>query len=295
MIKKLLLSALFFFGGRGIQAQGQADLVVFSYNRPLQLYAYLESLYKFTTGLGEVTIVYRADDDYVQGYEELVQAFPNARFWRQGPQPELDFKALTLAAAFGTPSDYVVFAVDDMIVTEKIDLTRCTALLRQQSAYGFYLRLGKNITYNYMQKKAAPLPAMHKVEKKVRSWLFSEAVSHWNYPHTVDMTIFAKADIKQILTDLPFTNPNILEASWAKLKPIKNKGLCFSYSKVVNIPLNLVQEEFLNNYQMDLYTAEELQVRFEAGLKIDIDLLAGINNSSPHIDYEPEFITRNTT
>ncbi len=295
MIKKLLLTMLFLSAGKRIQEQKQADLVVFSYNRPLQLYAFLESLYKFTSGLGDVTVIYRTDDEYSCGYDELQQEFHNVHFWQQGAEPELDFKNLTLTATFETPNDYVFFAVDDMIVTEEIDLTRCTALLEQELAYGFYLRLGKNITYNYMERKSCRLPRGMEVEAEIFRWKFKDGTGPWGYPHTVDMTLFAKEDIKQTLSDLPFINPNTFEARWARLKPLKSDGLCFLHSKVVNIPINLVQDVFLHNNNMNLYSTKELQERFEAGLKIDVARLAGINNSSPHIDYEPEFIARHAT
>ena len=41
---------------------GNADLVIFSYNRPLQLYALLESITNYVTGLDKIMVIYRSSD-----------------------------------------------------------------------------------------------------------------------------------------------------------------------------------------------------------------------------------------
>ena len=63
----------------------KADLVVFSYDRPLQLYAFLESTEKYVTGVGDLVVIYRASSEQFQkGYEVVEADFPGAMFWLQG-------------------------------------------------------------------------------------------------------------------------------------------------------------------------------------------------------------------
>ena len=51
-----------------------ADLVIFSYDRPLQLYAFLESVQRYVTGLSKISVICRmSDGQYRQGYE-IIQA-----------------------------------------------------------------------------------------------------------------------------------------------------------------------------------------------------------------------------
>ena len=78
------------------QKAEKADLIIFSYNRPLQLYALLESVQKDVTGLGETTVLYRADGPFAAGYEKVKAAYPQVQFRAQGIDPASDFKPLTL-------------------------------------------------------------------------------------------------------------------------------------------------------------------------------------------------------
>jgi len=95
-----------------------------------------------------------------------------------------------------------------------------------------------------------------------------------------------------LFEQLNFNSPNTLEGSWALSKPLAGVGLFYEKSKIVNIPLNLVQQE-ANNPHMDLYSVQELLEKFEQGFKIDINPLYGIENESAHIAYEPTFVSRN--
>jgi len=53
-----------------------ADVVVFSYNRPIQLYAFLESAENLMTGAGEVHVIYRADTQELSaGYDVVAHDF----------------------------------------------------------------------------------------------------------------------------------------------------------------------------------------------------------------------------
>lgn len=61
----------------------KTDLIIFSYNRPMQLYALLESIQQHITGLNTTTILYRADTDYEQAYQEVIKAFDRSTFIKQ--------------------------------------------------------------------------------------------------------------------------------------------------------------------------------------------------------------------
>jgi hypothetical protein len=75
----------------------KADLVVFSYDRPMQLYAFLESTYMYLDNLGEIRVIYRASDErYEASYCIVKEDFPNVFYMKQGNSPQDDFKPLTL-------------------------------------------------------------------------------------------------------------------------------------------------------------------------------------------------------
>lgn len=271
------------------------DVLVFSYNRPLQLYALLESIDKQVTGVNQIFVLYRADTEYAKAYITLEQQFDNVVYVKQGEYPAKDFKKITQKIVTEiSKSRYIVFAVDDIIVKNTVDLISCAQLVEQTGAYGFYLRLGKNLTQCYMRRCAQPLPAFKTVAPGVYSWIFKLGLYDWNYPNTVDMTLYRKKDVIAAFERIHFTSPNTLEAAWNQYAyQAQNRiGLCFELSAIVNLPLNLVQKDFTSNRNMGAYTTEHLLDIFNQGLKIDINPLQKIVNRAAHMEYEPTFISK---
>lgn len=272
----------------------KADLVVFSYDRPMQLYAFLESTYMYLDNLGEIRVIYRASDErYEASYCIVKEDFPNVFYMKQGNSPQDDFKPLTLEGVYGSPHEYVLFAVDDIIIKDFADLSYCIHLMEQTNAYGFYLRLGTHLNYCYTQNKSETPPQLKFISDDVGAWTLYEGTCEWRYPNTVDMTIYNKKEIEPVLRTLQYTNPNTFEGRWAGATQgiMQRTALCFKHSKMVNLPLNRVQSVY-NNRHMDAYSPLELLEMFERGYKIDIHDLYKIENKSPHMEYTPRFVVR---
>lgn len=272
----------------------KADLIIFSFDRPLQLYAFLESVELYAKNASDVRVIYRVSDNrYARAYDQVQKDFPNSIFIKQSNDPSNDFKKLLIKSLSHTGEEHIVFAVDDIIVKDYVDFSHCIQLMEQCDAYGFFLRLGKNITYCYAMNKAQKVPALKEVGNSVYAWQFGQADYDWGYPNTVDMTIYRKKDVEGILKSINYKKPNDLEALWASCSySLKQKmGLCYESSKIVNVPLNRVQNYFSNRH-MGFASPEELLGVFESGFKIDIRPLHKIENISPHMEYEPQFIKR---
>ena len=84
----------------------EADLIIFSYNRPLQLQALLASTQKYITGTRSISIIYRTDNDaFDTAYNQLKTQFPSAHFIKQSPTnpsiilKKMYFKYLKMARA----------------------------------------------------------------------------------------------------------------------------------------------------------------------------------------------------
>lgn len=269
----------------------KVDLIIFSFDRPLQLYALLESL-ENVTGLGDVHIIYRASDGLGKHYLEIQNSFTYPTYKKQS-KPFKDFKNLLLGSLRQLCNEYIMFAVDDILFTGNVDLQQCERLLRKTNAYGFYLRLGKNITHCYMRNKPDPVPTMQNVEDDVFLWKFNKGLYEWNYPHTVDCTVYNKREILHFFNNMNYSAPNSLESSWSRKKPMRSFGLCYDSSKIVNLPLNVVQQEWAQNSRHgDGYTIQFLSKLFQQGLKLDIQRLYDINNKTCHMEYQPSFIKR---
>lgn len=276
-------------------AQRSADLIIFSFDRPLQLYALLESIQQYATDIESISVVYRTSNErYNKAFQQVAGAFPGVSLLQQ--QSIYDFKTLTLQALEQSSSDYVIFAVDDNIVKDTVALSECIDWLEKANAYGFYLKLGSHLNYCYTENKPQAVPPFTVLQDSVCSWNFEDGEKDWRYPNTVDMTLYRKKDLLNIFRSLEYTNPNLLEGKWAawwvQHKAPSPLGLFYENSKILNIPLNKVQTTDILNRDMNLYTPEELLEKFEAGFKMDIAPLYQMKNKAVHTEYEPTFVAR---
>jgi glycosyltransferase involved in cell wall biosynthesis len=278
--------------GKGSGKKEKADLVVFSYNRPMQLYAFLESLHKYVSGLEQKTVIYRSSSDvYEKAYGEVKNSFPSVRFIPEGSDSKNNFRHLTLREVFESPSRYIVFAVDDIVLKESFDIGECTEALAKTGAYGFFLKLGKAVDYCYTLNKHQGIPDSIPCGTNLFAWQFEAGECDWKYPNSLDFTLYKKDEIRACLSKLDFHNPNTFEAAWARKADMRKVGLYFKNSKMINIPINLVNDSFSNRC-MNSCSAEELLYKFNAGLKIDISPYHQMNNRSVHTEAPINFISR---
>lgn len=274
-----------------VQKNSDVILITFSYDRPLQLHAFLESVAKRVKGLNQTHVIYRASSSaFASAYYELERVYPDVQFIEQR-EAMPSIKPHLQKILEESQDSYLMFGVDDIVVTEEIDLQDCVRAMEEHDAYSFYLRLGKNITqcYTLSIHQDFPNPPLQEVEKGIFSWAFGQGQYDWNYPNSMDMTIFRKSDVITELLTLDYLTPNYLDAAWSRHVNPAFKGLCYEHSKMVNIPLNLVQEnkEMRN---MQFFSTTELLDEFNIGFKIDIDDLYKFNNNSPHMHYIPKFV-----
>jgi hypothetical protein len=272
-----------------------ADLIIFSFDRPLQLYALLESIETYIADINSIAVIYRTSDvRYNLAFNEVASRFPYVQFLQQ--QTMSDFKTLTIQAIKKSTSDYVIFAVDDNVIKDTIVINECIDWLEKTDAYGFYLKLGSHLDYCYTENATQKLPPLIHIHETIFAWEFELGEKDWHYPNTVDMTLYRKKDLIDLFTSLEYTNPNLLEGKWAawwvQHKAPSPQGLFYENSKILNIPLNKVQTIDILNRDMNLYTPAELLEKFEAGYKMDITPLYQIKNKAVHTEYEPTFIPR---
>ncbi len=280
------------------QTTEKADMIVFSCNRPLQLFAFLESTEAYIKNVGDIFILYlSSNEEYETAYKIVKKRFKKVTFIRQDTATaHQNFKPhLCDIVENKLKNDHVIFGVDDIVVCDDIDLDDCVKHLKNNhNTAGFYLRLGRNITKNYMRNdEKVPLPSFKKVGSNALLWQFKGAKLPWSYPHSVDMTIYKRSYVLPSLKSLDYKAPNTLEGRWDNVQKGRPAyGLCYEHSKIVNLPLNLAQKEYKNPHT-GLLSVETLLSLFQAGLKMDINDLHNINNNSPHMHYVPSFVPNN--
>lgn len=289
-MKRLILCVFLLFKGI-FASESQADLIIFSFDRPLQLYALLESVEKYAEGIGKIVVVYRTSNhDFQDAYCELLQRFSKVHFIHQIIREY--FKSKTIEALECTSSSFILFAVDDIVVKDTLDISHCVRLLDNSDAFGFYLRLGFHLDYCYTSVKVQSLPVLYPFKDDTYYWYFQDSEGDWAFPFSLDMSIYRRNDIARYLTELNYMSPNSLEIAWYRSSAnTKGKGLCFEQSKVINLPLNVVQTVYQNRC-MDGLTTDMLLDIFKAGKKINILPYYRIENKSVHVAFLPEFIER---
>lgn len=273
-----------------VQANSNADLIIFSFNRPLQLQALLESINHYITGLQTITVIYRTTSDRAQKcYNAIAERFCHVRFMQQSSNPHADFKPLTQRALLQSDADYVVFAVDDIVIKDYIDIGHAIGLMQEMNAYGFYLRLGLHLDYCYTMNKPQRVPPVTECAPDVYCWTIRTGEHDWGYPNTVDMTIYHKKDVVPMFNEMPYYTPNSLEGLWSMRAGavLDRIGLCYRTAKIVNLPLNQVQRDGANRNESMLEPDEQIEL-FEHGKKIDWQKLYRIDNKSAHMAYIPE-------
>lgn len=273
----------------------KADLIIYSKDRPLQLYALLESCKEHVTNTGSITVIYHASNDQFEtAYKEVQQTFNSVAFKAQSrTNPRDDFKNLTLETLYGSPHNYVIFAVDDIIVKDKVDLNRAIQDLEETKAYAVFLRLGKNTHYCYSCNAEQGIPPLLNLENNLYAWQMHRGAYDWRYPNNVDMTLYRKSSIIETIKKCNFGAPNSFEAAWAShaRDVLKKIGLCYGLSKIINIPMNIVQHECSNRH-MNAYSVQELLEKFNQGLKIDITSYWQMQNNAAHTEAPITFIAR---
>lgn len=273
-----------------ISPVGCVDLLIFSRNRPMQLTATLESIEKHITGLKTITVLCHTDnDDFLRGYENVQKDFSYVTFvMQERNNRQTHFKRQLLELVETLQAPYFMFAVDDIIVTDKVDLQQCCKLLQATDAYSFHLRVGKDITHS-SKKQPMSLPPLHPIKGGVYAWFIHEAGgfdSYFGYPYSVDMTIFPRELVVHYTRRSQCVSPNTFEGYWnwsTPRLPQKTRALCYPTSRLVNIDLNLVQEGWDPSLPCR-YSAEQLLKMYEDGLRIDVDNLFQANHNACHAD-----------
>ena len=273
-----------------VNQQAKADLLVFSDHRPMQLFALLESVEKKIRGLNQTTVLYRADElKFKNGYSLVKERFPSVHFVEQKNGPE-DFRDLTLQIVFESspaPSEYILFAVDDMIVKHPIDISSCIDNLKASKAHGFYLCHSEQLdTCSRLSRhQGVPLHSPltgFSTTAPLFAWQFSAGTDDWAHPNSLEMVLYCKEVIRDDFHKIDFTSAETLENKWHQRANKKGVGLFYREAKSVNILTN----------QVASLTADELLQKFEEGLKIDIQPFAELENRSHHITADFTFISR---
>lgn len=244
------------------------QIIVFSFDRALQLEALLSSVRRYWTRTAyALTVVYNTTgEDFERGYVQLQQDYPEfcflkeTRYGHRWPKadyfrffnlkkmllhPKLrrqysDFRDLLVGILRDSKAPYTMFLTDDSVFIREVALTDLDLSFIEEdvSQNQISLRLGRQVS---------ACPSEIPVRDGCLKWRFHQypLESSWGYNFSVDAHIYATSLILHVLERVIFNNPNTLEGNvchYVRVKKLLDRGLTFEHPYVLSFPLNRVQD-----------------------------------------------------
>jgi len=267
------------------------QLIIFSKNRACQLDLLLESIKINTVDLfDKINILYKSDDEYISGYQILINKYPTINFHKENKFRMDLFKLIDddIEATTFMVDDAVVY---DKILTKKIDIVKPVV----EEYFIFSLRLGLNCNYSHPANLYYNL-GEHELDGEYLIFDYTkQQVGDFRYPLSTDGHIFNTRMIKDLLIEIEFNNPNTLEANLQRFvlsNSIPKNIKCFKKSKLVSIPANLVNDTFKNRHGLEFGISEkELNDKYLGGEIIDFESLDFSDVNGPHKEIKYNFKT----
>lgn len=244
-------------------------VIIFSYNRPAQLDLLLRSMKRFTD-FSDVYVTYMHDESYKEGYDRVIKDNPDVRFeYRKKNLKYYIMKELT--------SELTMFCPDDDVFIGKVSLKdrEFKQFKENPDILCLSLRLGRNCNYCFDRDKPVQVPKM-----KHNTWEWRKYPLDWGYPMSCSCTVFRTSELKSVLERIDFKIPSHIEAQMWQT-PLPNPlMMCYPSQKVLECPINAVQDEFNNNRTGNVGT-KWLNDEFLKGEEIDLDEIVRHKYNSP--------------
>lgn len=248
------------------------QIIIFSYNRAMQLDALLTSIASFWKYPDiKIHVLYNASDNtFSRGYERLKELYSEVTFTQENTLSYSSYSLAEMTNYFnlkllyfcphlrGRNSDFrkqlicilkdsddclTMFLTDDSIFIRPVELSQDNMdwIIEQPCLRQFSFRHGAELIG----------------ERKIRStnigyeWLFSEFSSndHWGYRFSLDAHVYCREALLSLLQKASFSNPNTLESSGllhSQHRSMFIQGRCLQHIMVLSFPINIVQETFQN-------------------------------------------------
>ncbi len=221
----------------------QGDVIVFSSNQPLQLYATLESLAHYVTDIGTVQVIYEASHPiYERAYLAVEADFPAVQFLAVCRYPNSTFSALLSKVLTGQEgrSAYTLLLDDSVVIEKKIALHECICALEkvhadhliidsqfvttENQAVSIAYSLGKELVAKQVETNdlglSSCLSLCHKrlfdadVWHKVHTWgAFTQAWLHTVTEHTIVLSFCEEKTKEAVVASAHFSEKQ--RQAWA--------------------------------------------------------------------------------
>lgn len=277
------------------------NLIIFSKNRASQLHLLLESIYIRTNNLfDKITVLYKTNnngDEYDIGYDKLIsytKLLDVDQSKRVSFVKETNFRKNLLDLISNNEDfKFTTFLVDDIVIFKDIFENKEEILNNiNDDVICFSLRLGYNCNYSHPANMNYTL-GVHEIVNNCVVVDYTKQSGDFNYPLSTDGHIFKTTVIKSLLQQISFYNPNTLEAGlqyFVRNRKIPLKMISFKESRLVSVPVNLVNDTIVNRHGLEfMITEKELNNRYLLNEIIDYYNLNFDEINGPHKEINYKF------
>ncbi|MBI1308991.1 MAG: hypothetical protein GC129_03900 [Proteobacteria bacterium] len=267
-------------------------VVVFSFNRAMQLHATLSTYFEMCAHPAPVIVQYAASTPaHAKAYAEVEKLFAKApakvtfvkesKFAQTLPQV---LEMIPTRNMFFLTDDDVFIRPVDLSLAHKIDATR----------YLYSLRLGPHLRRSYTMAMAQTPPMFRpsSLGPDLLEFTLGEQGNEWSYPYSVEGHVFPTAEIRVLSRLTSYKAPNTYEGALHECADIAMAriGVCHTHSKLLNIPINMVQSEV--NNRAGSISPEWLLEQWNAGMMFSSAHLANHTPHSPHEEHPVRLLPR---
>ena len=244
-----------------------AEGIVFSKDRPLQLHLLLQSYADMVANPAPLHVLYAAsNDDFDKAFKEVAKCFPQMDItWTR----ETRFRPALLPLLETLRAEKMFFLMDDDVVINKWDMEKYASINPDEAVLS--LIVSPQMTHCYTTQRAMPAPAFTSVKDhpELREFKWGASYDIWNYPNTVDGTLFSTREMRLMANLTEYKAPNSFEGALMEFAHgfRQRKGYCYPKCVLMNLPLNKVQTE--NNNPAGGSDVEGMLAQWNDGLAID--------------------------
>ncbi len=195
--------------------------IVFTKNRPLQLEAYLESLYKhFPEDLIQTFVLWK-QQLFTEQYQQLFNHFPNCTVIKEN-----DFSSDFFNILSRSDTKYVLFGIDDVVYFDSVPFDIIEKTFDGfDDIFGFSLRFGRNVLTNGEEKITQTEVSGQKIYKV--NWHKGHS-RNTRYPFELCATIYRTELVKEIINTSRSNNPlavKLFSPNSVLIKSLEKTGL----------------------------------------------------------------------
>lgn len=252
------------------------QIIIFSFNRAMQLDALLDSINKYIDKAlrEDICVIYNTSSpDYEKGYEILKERY-DCKFFKErqvGRKPypfgcylnlfnwrklirnpkarrqRTNFRELTLQCLSSSDAELTLFLTDDSVFVQPVRLREEWMAFVYDDPGNSQLSLRLGTHYDVQ-------PLKSREDDGLLCWRYSDNPinTDWGYRFSVDAHIYQTRELERVLSKCIFTNPSFLEGfvqDYARRNNLWNKGCSLTAPCILSYPLNMVQDVANNESQ----------------------------------------------